>query len=113
ASVAIGALLGVLALIMLIETHGLLIGEAASPELVRAVCDTAARDEVVTGVDQVLTVHTGPEEVVLVLRLRVRPGLSAEDVAKRFAELEERLRAEHGELRRVFFEVVADAERAS
>ena len=112
ASIAIGALMGVLALVLLVETHGLLIGESASPELVQSVRASVSRDEAVAHVEQILTVHAGPDDVALVLRLRVRPNLSANHVARRFAALEEQLRREHTELRRVFFDVTPNGDGA-
>lgn len=104
ASIAIGGLLTALALVLLVETHGLLIGEAARPELIQAVRDTAAADDAVVHVGHPLTVHTGPQEVVLVVRLCFRPELAPREVARRIAALEQRLRHEHPELKRIFFE---------
>ena len=108
ASIAIGGVLGGLAIVLLVETHGLLIGEAARPELVRAVHTIVAADDAVAHVDAPLTVHTGPEEVVLVVRLALRPALRADEAATRIGVLERRLRTEHPELKRVFFALAPD-----
>ena len=63
ASIAIGMVLGVVALLLARESKGLLIGERASPSLIAAIrADIAGRDGV-TGVGDVLTVHLGPRSV--------------------------------------------------
>jgi cation diffusion facilitator family transporter len=110
ASIAIGVLLGALAIVLLVKTHGLLIGESASPELIDAVRDVAQAHDGVTRVGPILTVHTGPYEVVLVMRLGVRPEITAAELSRHFADLERQLRHQHPELRRVFFEVASSAD---
>ena len=105
ASIAIGGILAALAVILLIETHGLLIGESADPSLVQAVRETAAACSPVMIVDQILTVHTGPDEVVLILRLVFQPTVSAGEIQGRSRDLEQRLRRAHPALKRIFFAV--------
>jgi len=108
ASIAIGGVLGALAVVLLIETHGLLIGEAARPELVAAVRALVASDDLVARAEPPLTVHTGPDEVVLVVRVALREELRAGEAATRVGVLERRLRTEHPELRRIFVAIAPD-----
>ena len=85
ASIAIGVLLGAVATILLVETHGLLIGEAATPELILAVKGAASSDDAVARIEQMLTVQLGPMDVVVALRLALRSGLDAGGRGERFS----------------------------
>ncbi len=84
------------------EARGLVIGESASPETVADVRRVAAADPAVAGVERALTVHFGPEVVVLNLDLRFRRGLRASDVVEAVARIEAALRRAHPELRFIF-----------
>ncbi len=104
ASIAIGALLMSVAAVLAREARGLVIGESASPETVADVRRVAAADPAVAGVERALTVHFGPEVVVLNLDLRFRRGLRASDVVEAVARIEGALRRAHPEQRFIFVE---------
>lgn len=63
ASIAIGLVLGVVAILLARESKDLLIGERASPELVRAIAARFDGRAEVTKVGTILTVHLGPRSV--------------------------------------------------
>ncbi len=104
ASVAIGALLMGVAVLLAREARGLVVGEAASPETIADVRRVAAADPAVDGVERALTVHFGPDTVVLNLDLRFRRGLGAADVVEAVARIEDALRGAHPELKFIFVE---------
>jgi cation diffusion facilitator family transporter len=104
ASIAIGLVLGALATVLLIETHGLLVGEAASAELVDSVRATVLHDDAVRGASRPASLHVGPNEVVIALRVEFDADLTADEVARRTASLDERLRAQHPAVFRVFIQ---------
>jgi divalent metal cation (Fe/Co/Zn/Cd) transporter len=110
ASIAIGLVLGAVATVLLIETHGLLIGESAAPELIEAVRAAAAGDSDVAHVEEMLTVQLGPSDVVVALRVVLRADLQAHEVTAATSRIEDRIRHEHGDVKRVFVELSA-AER--
>jgi cation diffusion facilitator family transporter len=101
ASIAIGLVLGAIATILLIETHGLLVGEAASPELVDAVQRAALEGDGVVAAARPASLHVGPQDIVIALQVEFEPGLSAEQVAESAAALDERLRARYPAIQRV------------
>ncbi|MGO1971784.1 MAG: cation diffusion facilitator family transporter [Propionibacteriaceae bacterium] len=77
----IGLLLVAVAVALAIETKSLLLGEAATPESVRAIRECLAATE---GVDEVIhlkTLHLGPEEVLVTAKIAVTPTDSAQFVA--------------------------------
>lgn len=89
----IGLLLVAVAVALAIETKSLLLGEAATPESVRAIRDSLAATE---GVDEVIhlkTLHLGPEEVLVTAKIAVTPTDSAQFVAATINRGERAIRA--------------------
>jgi divalent metal cation (Fe/Co/Zn/Cd) transporter len=105
ASVVIGCILAVVAVWLAWESKGLLVGESADPHLVDDVRRFAGDDPVVTGVGAVLTMHLGPEEVLLNLEVEFAPGTPAEEIHASIHRIEERITADHPEVNRIFIEV--------
>jgi cation diffusion facilitator family transporter len=88
---AIGTLLIVVAIVLVIETKSLLVGEAAAPAVVAAI----ERALVGTGIDRVIhlrTMHLGPEELLVGAKVAMPAAASAQDVARAIDEAEERVR---------------------
>ncbi len=107
ASIAIGLVIAAVAVVMLIETHGLLIGEPARSELMTSVRERAAREPGVERVAGSSSLHIGPEEIVVVLDLVFAADAGAVDVMRGAAAIREDLRREHPDVSRVLFEPVA------
>ncbi len=63
ASVAIGAVLAAVAVLLAREAKGLLIGESADPDLVVAIWRLLERRPEITAVNHVRTIHTAPDAV--------------------------------------------------
>jgi cation diffusion facilitator family transporter len=82
ASIAIGILLGAVATILLVETHSLLLGEAASAELVDAIHRMVLREEGVRGASRPTSLHLGPRQIVVVLEVEFEQELTAEQVCR-------------------------------
>ena len=61
ASIVIGIILGLTALLLAVKSKALLIGESADPELIRSIRASAAAKAGVVGVGHVLTVHSAPD----------------------------------------------------
>ena len=80
ASVMIGLVLGATACLLLIEAKGLLIGEAADPELVEAIRLCAQAHQGVVKVAEVLTVHQAPRMVVAVISADFDDAITAREV---------------------------------
>ena len=104
ASILIGVLLGLVAAILLYETRGLLIGESLDGERAEVIRRIAAEDQAVEAAGAPLTMHLGPDDVLLNLDLRFRRGLSLDEVESAVRRLEEKIRDRHPEIRRIFIE---------
>ena len=119
ASVVIGCILAVVAVWLAWESKGLLVGESADPHLVDSVRACAGADPVVTGVGAILSMHLGPEEVLLNLEVEFAPGTRAEEVHAAIHRIEDCITAQHPEVNRIFIEVEslrkvsADGERVA
>lgn len=102
ASILIGIVLGVVAILLARESKGLLIGERASPELVAAIrAAIDARPEVVR-VDEVITVHLGPRSVFVATSVDFVDSVSAGTVERLIADVELRLRNDWPEIGSVY-----------
>jgi cation diffusion facilitator family transporter len=90
-SLAIGALLGVIAIVLATEMKSLLIGEAASPRLEQAIRDAIGASPEVERVIHLRTLHLGPDEVLLAAKLEFRSP-SVEQLARDIDAVERRVR---------------------
>lgn len=110
ASIAIGGILAATAVWLAYETKGLLIGESASPEVVEGIRALAARHPEVEHVNEVLTMHLGPEDILVNLSLDFRDDVPAGRLETVIAAIDREIREAWPEVRRVFVE--AEARRA-
>ena len=98
ASIGIGILLGLIALVLARETKGLLIGEPARSEITDAICRLASAEPGIQRSNGLFTVHIGPHQVVAALSVDFKDSLSALEVERIVASLEDRVREAHPEV---------------
>jgi len=98
ASIAIGILLALIAIVLARETKGLLIGEPARSELVSSICAMARAQPGIEKSNGLFTVHIGPRQVVAALSVDFNDALSAREVETIVATLEDRVRKAHPEV---------------
>jgi divalent metal cation (Fe/Co/Zn/Cd) transporter len=103
-SLVIGVLLCVVGLTLAFETHGLLIGEGVTREVRDRALGIIRATPGVEDVTQFLSMHLGPETILLALKVRFRRGAVVEEVERTTNLLEERLRAEMPEMKKIFVE---------
>jgi cation diffusion facilitator family transporter len=104
ASIVIGLILGVVAGFLAFESKGLLIGEAVSPEVLASIRSLAEQDEAVSEVKKALTMHFGPQEVLLTLDIRFKKHLRTPQIAEAINRLEKVIREKHPEIKHIFIE---------
>ena len=88
ASVLIGIVLGVLAVLLLYEAKGLLIGESADPRVVGAIARCAAAHKGIVAVHEVLTLHSSPEMVTVIISADFDDSISARAVETIVGDIE-------------------------
>jgi cation diffusion facilitator family transporter len=103
-SLVIGVLLCGIGLVLALETHGLLIGESATPEMREQALLAIQQTPGVERVTQMLTMHLGPDTVVLALKVRFDDGATLADVERITNDIEERVRADVPEMKKIFVE---------
>ncbi|MEU8814968.1 cation diffusion facilitator family transporter [Actinoplanes sp. NPDC048796] len=88
----IGALLVVIAVVLAIETKSLLLGEGANPEAVRKIEQAVLAGEGVERIIHMKTLHLGPEELLVAVKIAVPSSERADEVARHIDETETRIR---------------------
>jgi len=104
ASIGIGVILALTAAVLAFESKSLLLGEAGSTALVRDVRQIAEGHEDVRAINELLTMHMGPRDVLLTLSLDFADGISAGRVESAISALEQKIKAHSPEIKRVFIE---------
>ncbi len=102
ASIVIGTILGLTAALLAYESKGLLIGEAADPVLVRKLRELADSQPGVVGVGHVLTVHSSPDQITVMMNVDFRDDMLAGDVERIVCRVEEEARERWPAVRRLF-----------
>jgi cation diffusion facilitator family transporter len=111
ASVVIGLILGVTALLLAVESKALLIGEAADPALIDSIHAAASRKAGIVGVGHVLTVHSAPDQVTVVMSADFDDAITAGDVERIIAEIEAEVEALWPTVKRLYIRPQQDAAR--
>ena len=104
ASVAIGLILGLTAAFLAYECQSLLTGEGVSPEVRASLQRIATAEPGILRPNEILTMHFGPQDVLVALSLDFADGLSAVDVERTVSSIERQIKAAHPEVTRVFVE---------
>lgn len=104
ASITIGVILCGVAILLAAESKGLLIGEGAKPETVASIREMTGNDPAVDKVIKVLTLHFGPQEILLNLEIRFVNDLETEELAIAIERLESAISIQHPEIKNIFIE---------
>jgi cation diffusion facilitator family transporter len=102
ASIVIGTILAVTAFVLAYESKGLLIGEAADPALVQSLHDLVCNQPGVVGVGQVLTVHSSPDQITVMMDVDFRDDMLAGEVERIVCHVEDEARERWPAVRRLF-----------
>ncbi|GAA3244750.1 cation diffusion facilitator family transporter [Pseudonocardia petroleophila] len=102
-TIAIGLLLGAIAIVLIVEMKSLLIGEGATPPVLSRVTDGLVGGDV-QRVIHVRTQYIGPEELLVAAKIAMTPGLPVEAVARAIDEAEARVRAAVPDARLIYLE---------
>jgi cation diffusion facilitator family transporter len=107
ASVVIGLILGGTAIVIALETKGLLVGEAALQEVVAAIREIVAAGAHVRHVNEVLTLHMGPEYIVATISLDFDDEVPAGELERTVQLLESEIRRRIPEVKKIYIEAEA------
>ena len=104
ASIVIGLILGGTAVLLAYESKGLLIGEGARPAVIAGIRRIVSGKTGIERVNELLTMHFGPQDVLLTLSLDFDDRLSSGQVERAISEMESEIKTAYPEVTRVFIE---------
>src|SRR6476620_6248726 len=104
ASIVIGVILAGVAVLLIREARGLLIGEGIRPDTAAAIRELLGRHPLVRSVGPLLSMYIGPEQVLLTLDVEFDPKASAGSIAKAVKSLEQELRTRFDKITRIYIE---------
>lgn len=102
ASIAIGLILALVAVLLAREAKGLLIGESADPELVHGIWAAVERSPGVAAVNHVRTIHTSPDAVFVAVSADFEDGLAMGEAETLIEALETELKQRHPQLTSIY-----------
>lgn len=105
ASLGIGGVLLFVAWELGVDSRALLLGEAMEPEARRRLHEVLRSFPEVVHVARVLTMHLGPEDVLVNADVQVRRGLGSEQIEELMDRLNRRLQTELPQVRETFIEL--------
>jgi cation diffusion facilitator family transporter len=112
-TLCIGVLLGVIAIILIVEMKSLLIGEGATPPVLSTIVRKLEEGEHVERVIHVKTQYLGPEELLVAAKIALAPWLPVEAVARTIDEAEARVREAVPDARVIYLEPDLDRSRVA
>jgi cation diffusion facilitator family transporter len=111
-TIGIGILLGVIAIILIVEMKSLLVGEGAARPVLSKIVSALEAGEV-RRVIHIRTQYMGPEELLVAAKIALEPGLPLADVARNIDAAEARIREAVPEARIIYLEPDLDRARVA
>jgi cation diffusion facilitator family transporter len=113
ASILIGVLLAAVAIVMAMESKGLLVGEGMDKQTLENIRRLAQQDPAVVRVGRPMTMYFGPRSILLALEVEFEKGLSAAEVTSAVDRLESSIRSKYANIQRIFIEAESLSRAAS
>ncbi len=104
ASIIIGLILAGTAAWLAYETQGLLIGESANLEVIQGIRKIAQSVGNIQNVNEILTLHMGPDFILLNMSVDFDDALSAGDVEMTIARMDSEIKQAFSRIKRIFVE---------
>jgi cation diffusion facilitator family transporter len=104
ASILIGILLAIVAVVLVIESRNLLIGESANKTQIERVKKLVNADQDVEQLRPPLTMQLSPDEVLLALDIQFKKDLNGTELAQVIQRLENDIKAEMPMIKQIFIE---------
>jgi len=103
-TIAIGVLLGIIAVILIVEMKSLLIGEGASEPVLGRIVSRLESCDPVERVIHIRTQYLGPDELLVAAKIALVPMMRIEEVARAIDDAEQRVRDAVPEARLIYLE---------
>lgn len=112
ASIAIGILLMLVAIFLVARTKALLVGVGVDDATLARLDELTRQQPAVQAIRPPLTMYLGPSDVMLALDVEFRDNLSADEIEQAIVSLQDTIRADYPEFKRIFIEAKALSHRA-
>ena len=96
--------MGATAIWLAYEIKGLLVGESALPHVVEEIRRMTGEHDEIEQVNEILTLHMGPDYILVNLSVDFNNSISAEAVERTSQNLPRRIKETHPRVKRVFIE---------
>jgi len=107
ASIVIGFILACTAMWLAFETKGLLIGESANIHVVNGIKKITRSYDKIEHVNEVLTMHMGPEFILVNISVEFRDEATATEIEDTVSQLDAAIKNEYENVKRIFIEAEA------
>lgn len=104
ASICIGLLLMLVAVLLIVECKALLVGEGADRETLRSIRNLAGKDPAVEAVGLPLTMYFGPHNALLTMNVQFYAGVDGADMHAAIYRIENAIRAQYPDIRQIYLE---------
>ncbi len=104
ASMLIGIVLIIVAITMVKESKGLLVGESANSEIVKGIYRIVNDEPRVQTLYFPLTMHLAPNEILLALDVEFRKEMTVDELFRAVTELEDRIKKEYPSVKKIYIE---------
>jgi cation diffusion facilitator family transporter len=104
ASIVIGLILIGTAVWLAYETKSLLIGESANRPVIKGIREILKSNMLVEHVNEVLTMHMGPDFILANLSVDFRDNATADDIETVIAEMNQAIKRQYPQIKRIFIE---------
>jgi cation diffusion facilitator family transporter len=108
-SIMIGVVLAVVAFTLGKSSRALLLGEAATPKMLRRIREIIQEHAMVDEIAELLTMHLAPKRILVNAHINFQPQLTAVQVAAAIEEIENKMRAEVPYVDKIFLETAHPA----
>lgn len=104
ASIIIGLMLGIVAVILIIESRNLLIGESAYEGKVKEIYEIVQADKDVFTLRRPLTMQMGPSEVLLALDVEFKEDVTGNKIPEIIQRLETKIKNKFPDVKQIYIE---------
>lgn len=105
ASILIGTVLATVAIILIIESRSLIIGESAKESVIKEIYLIVNSDADVIGLNPPLTMHLSPHDILLALEVRFTNDLKTANLEKAISRLKQNIKNKLPEIKHIYITV--------
>ena len=111
ASMAIGTMLAIVAVLLIVESKALLVGEGANLAMLRSIRTLVQADGGVEAAGYPMTMYFGPQSILLTINVRFRQALQRDSIEQSIDRIEDAVRQRYPKVRHIYIEAESLRER--